>query len=154
MNKYKICKTCSLKILWCNIISLANSSYDQILFPYFWTGVYSQNRTLSPLFLLYISNTALLRSIPLFLHFERFAESAKRAEGCHRASNCGAKCRLLFLCAGDAVTMAQEALEKERRHRPRLLIFCSYLERSRGPCLGEIIMGKRARRSTKKRREG
>lgn len=48
--------------------------------------------------------------------------------------------------------MAQEALEKERRHRPRLLIFCSYLERSRGPCLGPNHNGET--RSTKKGREG
>lgn len=73
---------------------------------YFWTGVYSssENRTLSPFPLyiyIYMSNAALLRSIPLFLHFERFAESAKRVEGCHHASHCGAKCRLLFLCAGE-----------------------------------------------------
>lgn len=62
----------------------------------------SENRTLSPFPLyIYISNAALLRSIPLFLHFERFAESAKRVEGCHHASHCGAKCRLLFLCAGE-----------------------------------------------------
>lgn len=78
--------------LWSNVPILLNRGVFEL---------WESNSLPFPPIYIYMSNAALLRSIPLFLHFERFAESAKRVEGCHHASHCGAKCRLLFLCAGE-----------------------------------------------------